>query len=349
MIGLLFVAASLFGRQTPDLERQNKLAPHFEPRPGKVLEVDRLSMLEHSIDPSKMKGTIWVTPPKGQCLIIRSDLARRDKSVCKRSPVQWSIDDLNALGVLKLQVLTQEEWDEGTALTWDTHFRMGNFVEAGDKDSGNFSDILIKSCTATEIDGDRSILLQSYEGRRFRFTLPQFDKPVRAVDPDIPNLIVNIDTKKNADGSTVDKKSEVEKKAKEDAAKNSEHGAASPEPSPGETGAEGAAPKEAKKTGGSVLGALLFKGYKAEVVEEVIFRLPPRGSYKAESGLFTETGSPKGMNGECRYMFKNAPGDPKSGAIECHDTDTLDKVYVHVTCFSQLKERRAPRAEGKKR
>lgn len=348
---LLVAAAALFGRQTPEAERQLKLSTHFEPRPGQTLALDRLSELENKVEPAKMKGTIWVSPPKGQCLIVRTDLQKRDQRICKKSPVSWTIDDLTALGHFKMKILIEEDWDDGTWLTWNTNFRMGNFVDAGDKDTGNFSDILLRSCTATEVDGDRSVVLDTFEGRRFRFTLPDVDTPVRAVDPSMPNLIVNIDSKKNADGTTIDKKAEEEKKAKEEEAakqgKGGAHGEAKAPEHPPEEASSGN--KEgAKPNGGSVLGALLSKGYKTEEVQEVKFRLPVRGSYKMESGLFTETGSPKGMNGECRYMFKNAPSDPKSGAIECHDTDTLDKVYVHVTCFSQLKERKAPEAKGKK-
>ncbi len=343
-----FVAASLFGPQTPEAERQNLLAPHFKPRPGDLLELDRLSLLENKADPALIKGYIWVTPPVGQCLIVRGSAKKRDKTFCKKLPFAWSIDDLDALGQLKLRVLVKEEWDEGVQMIWNTHYRIGSFVEAGEKESGNFSDIVIKACTATETDGDRSILLESFEGRRWRINLPEFDSPVREVEPSMPNLIVNIDSKKNADGTLIDRKAEDEKKLNDDEIAANKKGA----PQEGQSSEEAAGDKNnAKKTGGgSVLGALLSKGYEAEVIHVIKFRLPARGSYQMESGLFTETGAPKGMNGECRYMFNSAPGDPQSGAIECYDTDTMDNVYMHVTCFSQLKARRASRkVEGGKR
>lgn len=343
---LLAAAALLYGPHTPEAERQQRLSAYFEPKPGSQLELERLSMLENKANPAAMQGRIWLRPPKGQCFIVRAHKDYRDKVVCKPTPLSWSIDDLDGLGHLKLTILIQAEWDEGVALRWDTPYRVGNFVDAGDKENGSYADIVIKSCKASEVDGDRSILLESFEGRRWRINLPPFDTLVRLVNPPIPNLMVNIDSKKNADGSSINKTTDAAKKSKaEDAAKSHDSGHAD----------EHGDKKDAKKAaggGGSILGALLSKGYKDSEDPQVIYYLPIRGSYKMESGLFTETGSPKGMNGECRYMFKNAPGDPQSGAIECHDTDTLDNVYVHVTCFSQLKERLAPAAakgqEGKK-
>ncbi|MBC7532574.1 MAG: hypothetical protein H7318_13445 [Oligoflexus sp.] len=332
MIGLALTAALLFGPGTPQAERQQILSKIFEPKPESLLDLDRLSMLENEKNPERMQGKIWVNPPKGQCLIVRTGQNHRDKRYCKRSAITWSIDELDGLGFLNLIILIEAEWDDGVLLKWKTNYRIGNFVGAGDKVTGDSQDIVIKTCKATEVDGDRSILLESFEGRRWRINLPEYDKPVRDIDPTIPNLMVNIDSKKNADGSVIDKKAEEEKKVKEEeAAKAGEHGA-KPEDK-----------KDAKKPaaggGGSVLGALLSKGYQATETTEIKYNLPQRSAFKMESGMFTETGSPKGMNGECRYMFKNAPGDPESGAIECHDTDTLDNVYVHVTCFSQLRTR----------
>ncbi|RYZ53291.1 MAG: hypothetical protein EOP07_18070, partial [Proteobacteria bacterium] len=261
MIAILSVAgALLFGPRTPEAERQQKISPLFEPKPGAELELDRLSMLENSAKPSSMKGQIWIKPPKGQCLIVRGDMDRPDKSYCKPSPIFWTLDDLDGLGRLKLTVLIEAEWDDGITLSWNSHYRVGNFVDAGDKKDGFYSDIIIKKCTATATDGDRSILLESFEGRRWRINLPEYDSPVRSVDPGIPNLLVNIDSKKNADGSNIDKKAEAEKKAKEEEAhggKKDEHAATD----------DHGAKKDDKKPaagGGSVLGDLLTKGFKAD-------------------------------------------------------------------------------------
>lgn len=340
MMPLFLAAGLLFGPRTPQAERQQILSKIFEPKPGSQLVLDRLSMLENEKNPERMQGKIWVRPPKGQCIIIRTNQMHHDKTYCKPSPISWSIGDLDGLGYLNLIVLLQEEWDDGVLLNWRTNYRIGNFVDAGDKVTGDYSDIVIKSCKASETDGERSVLLESFEGRRWRINLPVYDKPVLDVEPTAPNLMVNIDSNKNADGSVIDKKADQEKKAKaEDAAAS--HGGGHGD----EHGRKTEDKKDEKKPsggGGSVLGALLSKGYQTTETKEIKYYLPAKGAYKMESGMFTETGSPKGMNGECRYMFRNAPGDKDSGAIECHDTDTLDHVYVHVTCFPQLKARLKP-------
>ncbi len=102
---------------------------------------------------------------------------------------------------------------------------------------------------------------------------------------------------------------------------------------------ESAEPTGEKKPAKSVLGQLLSGEYKKAKVQEFIFRVNRRNAYEMSSSGFTETASPQGMNGKCRYSFSGAPGDPDSGLIECFDTDTFDTIYTHVTCFSQLKPR----------
>ena len=350
MIIILATAAQLlYGPTSTEAERRQKLSGLFTPRPGAELTLDRLSLLENSSRPSYIKGYIGVKPPAGQCVIIRTDFKNRDQLVCKPTQISWEIEDLDAFGRLNFQAMLQTEWDEGTSLSWKTNIRLGNFVASGKAGSGEYEDIPIKSCTATTVDNERSILLESFEGRRWRISLPEFDTPIHAKEAVIPNLMVNIDSKMTA-----------EKEARENAGKGAqgktdEHGKPLPaatdehgktaEPEAGEDGQ--GEKKPAAGGGGSALGRLLTKGYIKEELPEIKFILPARGSFKMESGRFTETGSPRGMNGLCRYMFKNAPGDPKSGAVECNDTDTLDSVYINVTCFPELKERLAPKSKIK--
>ncbi|MBC7661909.1 MAG: hypothetical protein H7249_19630 [Chitinophagaceae bacterium] len=329
MIELALGAALLFGPHAPEAERSQKLSTFFMPMPNTRLELDRLSLLENRQTPETITGKIWMKPPKGQCLLVRTNLKHTDKRICKPTALEWRIDDLDALGHLSWTVLIEAEWDEGIVMKWNTDYRIGNFTAAGDKEAGMYEDIVIKTCKASELDGERTIVLDSFKGRRWRINLPEWDKPVNPVETPIPNLLVNIDSKKNADGSTKGDK-------KDDKKAEGEHGE---KPKDGSGNHDKTDEKKVQSGGGSVLGALLSVGYKTEEVHKVTFNLPTRDAFQMESGRFTESGSPKGMNGLCRYVYKNAPGDPKSGAIECHDTDTLDNVYVHVTCFSELRPR----------
>lgn len=332
MIHGLVMASLLYGPHTPAAERIQKLSELFEPRPGKLLPLDRISALENTKNPELIKGEIWIRPPKGQCLILRGDEKRRDRNICKPTPFKWTVDDLDTMGRFNLQVLLMEEWDDGVFLTWQTPYRIGNFVAAGDRESGAYEDVLIKTCKAWTMDGDRFAALEAFDGRRWKISLPEFDTPVNAVETEIPNLMVNIDTAKKKEAEA----------AKEQAEKKDEHGEKKDE--------HGAKPEDKKdaKPGRSVLGSLLSGEYKEQLKPKPKFHLPSRGAYRMESGRFTETGSPQGMTGECRYIFKNAPGDKSSGAIECHDTDTMDELYVHVPCFSELTVREKPKKTGKK-
>jgi hypothetical protein len=99
-----------------------------------------------------------------------------------------------------------------------------------------------------------------------------------------------------------------------------------------------------KKLSKSVLGQLLSGEYKKTQKQEFIFRVSRRNAYEMSSSGFSETSSPQGMLGKCRYFFSGAPGDPASGVIECYDTDTFDTIYTHVTCFSEFK----PKLNAKK-
>ncbi len=341
MIHALAIAASLlYGAKAPEAERRQKLDPLFSPRPGAPLELERLSLLENSKRPSYIRGQIWVKPPKGLCLIVRTDMKKPDQNVCKAKPISWEIDDLDAAGRLRLHVSTPEEWDDGLDMIWTSPYRLATLVAAGDKEAGSFEEVPIQSCKAKTVENERSITLETFAGRKFFITLPEFDTPIASKQAESPNLIVNIDTAKTKEAE----KAKAAEHGKDEHEKKDEHGA--PEPAKDEHGP----PKEAAKGGGtSVLGQLLTKGYNQEAHQEEKFTLNTRHAYKMESGYFSETGAPRGMTGICRYIFKNAPGDPDSGAIECHDTDTLDSIYVHVTCFSQLKVHEKPKSDAKEK
>ncbi|RZA12047.1 MAG: hypothetical protein EOP10_32040, partial [Proteobacteria bacterium] len=188
MISALVMGALLYGPQTPEAERIKRLTDFFEPRPGKLLTHDRISFLENSKKPELIKGEIWIRPPKGQCLIIRSDREQRDLTVCKPTPFKWTVDSLDSFGRFRLHATIMAEWDEGIDLTWETPYRIGNFVPAGDKDTNFSEDIVIKTCEAKVVDDERIVLLEAFDGRRWKIMLPEFDTPVLDEEPEIPNL-----------------------------------------------------------------------------------------------------------------------------------------------------------------
>lgn len=337
MIQGLVMASLLYGPQTQESIRIQKLSELFEPRPGNLLPLNKISELENTKEPEKIKGQIWINPPKGLCLIVRGDEKKKDQNICKRTPYRWTVDDLDSRGRLSLMVMQMAEWDDGIFLQWQTPYRLGNFVAAGDRESGAYEDIVIKTCQAETNDGERTIAIEAFNGRRWKVTLPNEDTPVNEVEAEIPNLMVNVDSKKKKEQEAEEaKKAETKKEEAKDEKKE--------EPKKPED------KKDVNASSGSVLGSLLSGEYKEHLKPKLRYNIPSRGAFKMESGRFTETGSPQGMTGECRYIFKNAPGDKDSGAIECHDTDTMDEVYVHVPCFSQLevREKKKPKSDVKK-
>lgn len=305
------LAAGIFTAQTPEAERQRILASFFEPGPDKVLEVSARSALIRADEPFTIKGEVWARPPKGRCLIVRSDFSRPDRRICKPTLLEWDVHDLDALGRLTYMVLIDESWDEGTHLRWQTPYRVADVVALGEQNNETHEDIPIRSCKAKEVEGERIIELETFAGRKWKIYLPEYDQPV---DPKLeapPKLLINLDSSqiKAEEAAKLH-----DKKAKSD---------------PGD------APV-------SALAQLLTKGYKEEEKQYETFHVPKRGAYEMESGRFSETGAPRGMTGRCRYKFKDAAGDPGSGVIECFNTDSLDSIFTLVTCFPQLKPRPKP-------
>jgi hypothetical protein len=191
---------------------------------------------------------------------------------------------------------------ETTFITWPSPYRVANYVPLGAMESGENFNIPIFKCEAVDDGSLRRIILHTMDNRRWYILLPEYDQALKAAEP-LPNLRVQSDVKKE-------------------------------EPAP--------AANAEKKPAKSVLGQLLSGEYKKAQQQEFIFRVSRRNAYEMSSSGFSETSSPQGMQGKCRYTFSGAPGDPDSGVIECYDTDTFDTIYTHVTCFSEFKPKLKP-------
>jgi hypothetical protein len=195
-----------------------------------------------------------------------------------------------------------ESSPDTTIISWPTPYRVANYIPLGAMETGENYNIPIQKCEAIDEGTHRKIILHTMDHRRWFIFLPEYDQPIKVAEP-IPNLHVQSDVKQEEKTETGDKE---------------------------------------KKPAKSVLGQLLSGEYKKEKKQEFIFRVSRRNAYEMSSSGFSETGSPQGMQGKCRYSFSGAPGDPASGVIECYDTDTFDTIYTHVTCFSQFKPKLKP-------
>lgn len=346
---LLSSALGLIQATTPTAERLKILAPFFDPKPGEQLTVSERSIaLRRGEDQLLIRGELWIKPPKGRCLIIRTDLKKRDKKICRPEPWTWELYDLDAVGSYQLTVIAGES-DEGTRLTWPTPYRHANYVPFDAPDLDQHFDVPLKQCTAREVHGERQITLELFDGRRWMIYLPEYDEPVAPKLEPVPNLIVRLDSKKepSVPGKNKDKEKDPKKADAEDGKTDPKSGEAEPaddaKKSAGTADSEGEGDdKGTGKKRRSVLSQLLSGDYKNVKEETYGFRVPRRNAYQMPSSRFMETSVPQGMKGVCRYMFQGAPGDPRNGVIECYDTDAFRSVYALVSCFSQFSPRLNP-------
>jgi hypothetical protein len=102
----------------------------------------------------------------------------------------------------------------------------------------------------------------------------------------------------------------------------------------GEKGRDPQIPPPEKKLVG--LAAKLSGEYKNKKTEGYQFSLDKPGTFVMSSGNFLENNAPKGLNGKCLYRYQDAPGDPKSGVIECFETEAYDVLYTHIPCAREL-------------
>ncbi len=336
-------APALIEADTPLAERLRILAPFFEPPPGQVLKLSERSIaLRRGEDQMLIKGEFWIKPPPGQCLVIRKDLSQPDRKVCRATPWNWELFDLDAVGRYSFTVIAGPN-DQGTPLTWTTPYRSANYIPVDAPNSDTHYDVPLKSCTASIENGDRKIVLELFDGRRWLIYLPEFDDPVWKKQEPLPNLIVRTDSKKEppvATSTSTPPPAPPAVEAKPEAAADTEK----PE------NAEGEGPTKRR----SILSQLLSGDYKTIKDESYAFRVSKRNAYQMSSSHFMETSVPQGMNGVCRYKFSGAPGDPSNGVIECYDTDAFQFVYALVSCFSEFAPRLDPNppkrpAEGKEK
>ncbi len=321
---LVWLSQALITAEMSRSQREERLAPLFEPRPGKMLEIPRKELADTSQDPLFLKGEIWVKPPKGTCLRIRKDLDKPDLKICRPQPITWHMHEIDPAGKIQRLIIAGNP-DEGTLLTWSTPYRMANFVEQGKKESGEDQDIPIMSCDAQQVEEtirgksmlERSIILTLAKGRRWRIDFPPQDTMLPP--PKKPEPV--LEPKVAAQGE----------------AKHEEKPADDGHSAPAEKAAEKPAEKPAETPPEKSRLAKLLSGEKVD--EEKVayyFRVAGKEVFEMPSSFFREGDSPGGLPGKCRYKFKGAAYDPDSGVIECYETHSMDAVYVHVPCMSKL-------------
>ena len=315
MVFLLILVAfqfrPLFDEKSPIEKRLTILKSHFKPNFDELATIDPYDLREKTDDPTSMKGYIHVRPPKGGCFILRKDRDQSDINICEPTYVPFEVSELDQNGRFQWTVF-QGPNDPGTALTWQTPYRLANVIRLGNFEKGIDEDIPIASCQAVETAIQRKIILTLMNGKRWAIVFPDKDKLLSR--PKKPtNLYVRIMTT-GADGirSTQEFSS-----------------------TDGESDS-GDLPGEKKM---SLLALKLSGKYKEFQKKTYYFNIKKHGAYEANSAIFLENDAPMGMNGTCRYKFLGAPNDSESGVIECFNSESYDAIYMHLTCAAKLDPR----------
>lgn len=287
-------------------QRQKKISPYLDPAPGKVATLSSFEIRNHNnkTDPLKVKGYVVVRPPKKSCFIIKRHPSIPDARICKEEKVYFNGYMLRADGSFEWEISTGAS-DPGYKYTWKTPYRVAMAIGADERPWHLYDKELVVDCKAYGED-DRRVVVTVLKNRRWAFRLPKEDIYAKPAFKYDPG----------------------EMYGKGDGGKVSE----SDEEGMGTLGTTRQAQKQA-----------LENMHKKEHVAKY-WMMSPHGAFKAAASNFSTSDSPIGLKGECLYQYTGAYHDPKSGWLECHNSDEHDVVYIPMTCLSEL----APESSNKK-
>ena len=301
------VLKAIFPADTPLEQRQKMLRQYFSPVPGvETAVVDPEEISKPYKEKLKIRGYIWVRPPKGRCLIISREKDTLDNFICKPTPLSFRLWDLDQGGKINWLVY-QSQNDPGTKLSWQTPYRIANFIPLGRFEEGANIRSPIRSCKATSQNGQRKVTLEFFDGRTWYIPFPQKDMKIAGRKKD-RNLYVRVMT--NTDGKA--------------------------HPEDVSSGEPSSITEEDIKRKHKLLALKLSGKYKKEEKKQYSFLIRPWEAYEMNSSHVMESGGPMGLDGTCRYRLKGARFDPSSGVVECFNTDSYDALFTHLSCSSQL-------------
>jgi hypothetical protein len=307
-----FTLKPVFPPETSMAKRVDILRHFFEPAPFEVVKAERIELIKKKDNPSTIKGYIKVTPPKGSCFIVRTNVDRKDRNVCKTEFLSFTVSDIDRAGNINWLVI-QGPNDTGTKLSWQTPYRKASIIKLGEFKQGLEYNHYIKSCKAIVTPFQKKINLELMDGKKWTILLP--DKDIEIKRPEhVPNLFVRILTNRG-DGKVLT--NEYKMWGQED-------------------GKQKEAPDSEQPPKVSRLAQKLSGQYKKKKITPFKFSLRKPSTYEMESSQLLENNTPKGILGKCRYRYAGAPGDIESGVIECFNTEAYDALYAHLTCSLDL-------------
>lgn len=302
LLSTAFVLSPLFPATTPMAKKIEALTPYFSPQPGQeIATIDKIDRLNHKGEVLDIPGYVWVRPPSGHCFVVTQDPHRLDKPICKPTKLKFTLRELTQSGKFTWKIVQSDD-DEGTPLTWQTPYRLANFVPLGDFKLGNNLQLPIAKCEASFDGISRKVVLTFFDERQWFIHFPDKDLLLEEKQEEENLYVRKLTSDKSLKGTGKTTKKEVKRR-------------------------------------NSILSAKLSGKLKKKDNKAYPFLTKPWEGYQMNSGHVLEVGGPVGINGLCRYRFSGAWLDQSSGILECFDTDNYDALYTHLPCSSSLPER----------
>lgn len=337
---LLLASSALVSGDLPLADRLRVLSPMFSPPPGAEVEIHPREVrdLGKKIAPGRLRGTIVVTPPRGHCLTIRRRIEAEDIEVCKRTPLTFTVDDLDKAGRLQWQVVTGDG-DFGTPLEWRSPYRVAVIMPYGRDAKKPPTYKYIRDCRADVSRAiGRRVTVHLFSGETWTLRFPDNDDLLPQPDP-IPNLVIELPSNllqmslSGKDGE----------------------GAPPPPPAPGNEApaapakdapppkSEEHAPKaehEGGGAGGDLANMMNIFGPGKDRDDRKVWAIGNRGAYRMSADHFESNGAvAASTKGDCHYVFGGSDEDPDTGRIECHDTAEFAEVFLPLTCLKDIRKK----------
>lgn len=337
----LALAAVLLRDGMPHAKRIDALKPYFNPPPGGDALLDSRELRDYGphsltqVTPSRLRGRIKVTPPKGQCFILRGSPDEEDQRICKPGDLVFSLGDIDRAGRLSRTVITGEG-DFGTEVAWQTPYRLA-IVEPQDSSPEDPPQYLyVARCEPDkETVLGRRIRLSFFGGLSWSIRLPAVDELLPQPEP-LPNLYIAQGGPRGgipSDGDVAPKNGATGTKQEGhgETPKAEEHGVAKENEGSKET-AKGGTPEKAAEAA----PPLPIPSDPLDDRKE--WSIPLRDSFDLKGDMFSDgVHAMRGVEGICRYRYDGPDEDPHVGRIECHNVAGYRMLFAPLTCIRQLK------------
>jgi len=281
----------------PAIEKQKKLAPFFNPEPGRmvVLSSNDFQNRNDKEEQTLQRGFIEVTAPAKSCISIHSEMKTKDIKVCngKTQKLPFYLQDLDDFGRIYLEAFTSEN-DFGTKLSWQSPYRRAWVVDEFDAWPGPSRAIYVENCQMAVNNEKREIKITTLNDKTWVLKLPKNDTPSK---PEYYHYYLEADGTETLLGENY--LEQYKKKLGEEP------------PTKGKKSASEVKMRTDRKW--------MTDWYK---------------TYEIPGTLFYDGLPPFAMSpGKCRYGYHSHPIDRNIGVLECHGLGRFKWLLAPLSCI----------------